>query len=64
MRYKLENIYLEIYNIWGQIEKKLKINNEVIYLDESLKDGLYFCILKDESNNILAKTKLIINKTY
>ena len=61
---KLENIYLEIYNIWGQIEKKLKINNEVIYLDESLKDGLYFCILKDESNNILAKTKLIINKTY
>lgn len=61
---KLENIYLEIYNIWGQIEKKLKINNEVIYLDESLKDGLYFCILKDESDNILAKTKLIINKTY
>lgn len=58
------DIYVEIYNIFGQVIEKLKINTNTneIYLNNGLGDGLYFCILKDKSSNIIAKTKLIIQK--
>ncbi len=42
--------------------EKIKINNNKIYLNKNLKDGLYFCVLKDNFNNILTNIKLIIKK--
>ena len=54
--------YIEIYNVFGQMIEKIKINNNKIYLNKNLKDGLYFCVLKDNFNNILTNIKLIIKK--
>ncbi|MBI4647363.1 MAG: T9SS type A sorting domain-containing protein [Bacteroidia bacterium] len=59
---KSDNLYLEIYNPFGQLIKKFRVtSNEFINLDAGFTSGLYFCILKDEFN-VLDRTKLIINE--